>query len=85
MIKINNIKEPICNLYDSNNNFIGHITSNVQLNDIRIQIKKAKIKGYYIIWNKKQMLIASNGGLDWWPKGFYDLIDTQTKELLDWK
>jgi len=86
MIKINTITEPVCSLFGPNDELIGEISSLFSLNDVRIQIMQQKLKGYYIITGKYERIeIDKNGNLDWWPKGFYDLIDDQMMTLLDWQ
>lgn len=47
VIKINAIIEPVCPLFNPEGCWIGDITSELQLNDVRLQIKKAKLEGYY--------------------------------------
>jgi hypothetical protein len=83
-IKVNKIVEPISTLYNSDGVEIGKITSYLELNDIRIQIKKNKVSGYYIIWEDMIIYTDKYGNLDEWPKGFYDLVDDQLNALVDW-
>ena len=48
MIKIKQYREPVCRLYDSQNNYVGLITSVLSFYDVRTQIKEMGIKGYKI-------------------------------------
>jgi predicted ATPase len=80
-IKINKIIEPKCTLYHPDGTVIGEISSMLEFNDIRIQIMKNKVFGYYVIWEDKQINIDKYGNVDEWPKGFYDLIDEQLDNL----
>jgi hypothetical protein len=43
--------------------------------DIRVQIKKAQVFGYYLIFNGKKIQIDKNGELEDYPQG---LLDTMT-------
>jgi len=84
-IRVNKIIEHTSKLYDPNGKFIGEITSHLELNDIRIQIKENKVDGYYIMWKDDyRIFIDKYGRLDEWPKGFYDLFDDQLDALIDW-
>ncbi len=85
MIKINEIKEPVCKLYDDADNLVGDINSALQLNDVRIQIKNQKAKGYYVMWKGRTIRIDSRGNLEEWPIGFYDNGDKQLDELIGLK
>jgi predicted ATPase len=84
-IKINKVEEPTCSLYDPDSNHIGEINSTLELNDVRIQIKNNGVSGYYIMWKGSPIRIDRRGNLEAWPKGFYDIIDDQLMELLDWE
>ena len=84
-VKINNIVEPVVKLYDSNDVEVGLITNYLQLNDVRLQIKRQKLEGYYVIFGEDYKIsIYSNSTMSGWPDGFYDLIDKQLEELIDW-
>ena len=84
-VKINNIVEPVVKLYDSNDVEVGLITNYLQLNDVRLQIKRQKLEGYYVIFGEDYKIsIYSDGSMSGWPDGFYDLIDKQLEEFLDW-
>ena len=54
MVRIKNIKETTAKLY-KDDVLIGKITSLLQLNDVRIQIKEEKVSNYTILWKKKTL------------------------------
>lgn len=83
-VKVNKIKETTAVLHDGDGKVVGTIRSHLQLNDVRLQIKKQKLNGYYIKWKKYGLLISNTGHLDEWPKGFFDTMDDQLLELLGW-
>ena len=82
-IKINKIKETTAELYGPRGGHIGTITSELQLNDIRIQIMKQNLSGYYIIWENRQIFINRDGRLHEWPVGFFDIEENQLYTLME--
>jgi len=84
MIKINDIQEPICELYDKNDNLIGEIKSMLQMTDIRVQHKEQGIKAgnYYFLFKGKRIDIDINGTLSDYPTGFYDTYTNQLMKLI---
>lgn len=82
-VKINDIKETTATLIDPQGEIVGQIESQLQLDDIRIQIKKEKISGYTIKWVNHLITISVDGYLSEWPFGFFDITDLQLEELLD--
>ena len=85
MIKINEIKETTCILIDPQGVVVGEIASQLQLDDVRIQIKKQCVSEYTIKWKDQLINISKDGSFDIWPVGFFDIMDTQLNELLDCK
>jgi len=81
MVKINEIKEHE-SILCLDGEEIGIITSFLQLNDIRLQIKRNKLSGYYIKWNIFKLSIDEYGHVSDWPLGFYDTFDKQIEELI---
>lgn len=89
-VKINQIEETTCQLFDPEDNLIGDITSVLQLNDVRIQIMQQKLKGYYFIWmhdpknpvNGRRLDINPDGRMPDWPNGFFDEWDNQLSTLI---
>ena len=81
-IKINDIKETTATLIDPQGVIIGKITSQLQLDDIRIQIKEQQVSGYTIKWTTYIIEISKDGHLDEWPFGFFDIMDIQLEKLI---
>jgi hypothetical protein len=83
-VKINrNLKEPECSLYGPDGTFLGVIDSGIILNDVRLQIKRQKLEGYYILFKNHIITIHSNGRLNHYPDGFYDTWSNQLFELIE--
>lgn len=82
-IKVNNeLLEPVCSLYNTKGENIGEIHNSMQLNDVRLQIKKEGIAGYTVWFNGRFVKIDKNGNLDTWPDGFYDQTINQLIQLI---
>lgn len=82
-VVIREIEETVAELYDGDGNHVGQITSEMQLNDVRIQIKTLGLSGYSILWKGYHHInINENGYLDEWPVGFFDVSICQLEELL---
>jgi hypothetical protein len=82
-VKINrNLKETECSLYGPDGSFIGIIDSEIILNDVRLQIKRQQLEGYYIIFENNKITIHLNGKLNHWPNGFFRTWTDQLFELL---
>ena len=81
-VKINDIKETTATLINPEGIVVGEIKSQLQLDDIRIQIKKQKLSGYTIKWIDYMIEIFDTGGLSELPFGFFDIMDTQLNELI---
>lgn len=62
---------------------LGEATQ-TELNDLRIQVKRAKAEGYAVCFNDIMIPIHPNGKLSEWPDGMHDLWDKQLRELIDW-
>jgi predicted ATPase len=87
MITIKEIKERPAKVYH-NDTFIGEITDQYQLNDIRIQVGKNQIEGVYFLFDIgngviHQINLDKYGQPDTWPNGFFDLMEYQLFEILD--
>lgn len=79
MIKINKIIPPTYPLYDPDDNLLGDVNE-FEFNDIRIQIVKAQIEGYYIKDDDEKLFIHKKGYLDKWPDGF-QIFEIQLSKL----
>lgn len=74
MIQINKIIPPTLQVYEPNENLIGTVNE-YEFLDLRVQIKKLQLSGYYLIFNGKKVRIDRNGELEEYPIG---LLDTMT-------
>ena len=79
MIKFNKIDPPTLEVYTPNNELIG-VVNEYEFLDIRVQIKKAQVFGYYIIFKGEKVRIDRNGELESYPIG---LLDTMTNYYMD--
>ena len=59
-------------LYDESNHLVGRITTLIGLDDVRRQIRKNQLKGYYLMLIRDTenmgIPIDENGHLSTWPK-----------------
>jgi hypothetical protein len=81
-IQINEIKETKCQLLNPNNAVIGIISGELELNDVRLQIARKKLKGYSINWLDQKIPINEYGVINEWPRGFFDISEKQLMELI---
>ena len=84
-IKINEVKDISCDLYDDEGVFVGIITNILKFNDVRIQISKQKLTGCYIVFNGNKIDIDKNGELRDYPNGLFDTITQQYIDLMEMK
>ena len=96
-ITINDVPETVCQLWHGEN-CLGDITSELQLLDVRTQIKDVlngkfttpKLSGYYIIWPAPNGIvhhidINTHGLLREHPMGFFDENEKYLDRLVEWK
>lgn len=57
------------------------LVNEFEFNDLRIQISKNRIEGYYLMYNDKKHNITVDGKLDEWSSGLFDIIEIQLSEL----
>jgi hypothetical protein len=81
-IKLHKFKEPKCPLYNSDDELIGIIESSFELQDVKIQINRSKLKGYYCMYNNTKIKFNELGGVINYKHGFYDTFDNQIDILL---
>ena len=79
MIKINRIIPPTLQIYTPNGELLGTVNE-YEFLDIRVQIKKHQVSGYYGIFNGERINIDRNGELEKYPNG---LLDTMTRYYLE--
>lgn len=82
MIAVNKIIPQNWEAFDPENNSLGFLNV-FECNDLRIQIATEKVDGYYFKFNDRRIYIKSNGKLDGWPNGFYDMYEYQLRKLLN--
>ncbi len=82
VIHINKIIPQTVELFSSKGRSLGFINE-YEFNDIRIQIKRNKIEGYYIMFSDEKVVINSDGGIDNWVDGLFDLNTKQLNILFD--
>lgn len=82
-IKINNnIEEDHVPLYNPEGKLVGIIENELAFNDVRIQIMKNKLRGYYIVYKGQVCRIDIHGELDIWPNDLYRTNVDQLSKLL---
>jgi len=81
-ININSFIQKPARLYNPNDEFIGVISTEHQLHDVRIQIKHKQLENYYLMFNDVKIWIDRDGRIDFWPTGFFDRTEHQLMELL---
>lgn len=81
MIQINKITPPTLDIYTPNDELLGTVNE-YEFLDIRVQIKKAQIFGYYLIFKNKKVRIDRNGELEEYPLGLLDTMSGFYCELI---
>lgn len=83
MVTIKKIKDISCELFHENKNeSVGIIENEYSFHDVRVQIKKLQLNGYYVIWKGYKIRIDLEGNLEDWPNGFYDINSDLLVQLL---
>ena len=81
MISINRIEPPTMEVYSPDGELLGTVNE-YEFLDIRVQIKKAQIFGYYVVFNSIKVRIDRNGELESYPDGLMDTMNNFYMELL---
>ena len=81
-ITINNVLDPVCDLYNPEDKYIGTIRNATSMLNVRVQIKKLKLEGYYVVFKEEKIHIDINGNMESYPKGFYDSLIDFLSELV---
>lgn len=79
-LEIKKIVPETVQIYHDDYGFIGD-ANEYEFNSLRIDIKRNKLNGYYVLKNDTRYYINKNGTLDEW--NFFDQIFNQLDELLD--
>lgn len=87
MIEIKEINCPVTQLYSPDGKLIGNIINEYQLNDIRLQIAKLDLSGYYVVWKKSEIEevkieITNEGDLKDFPPGLWDFSMRTFAEII---
>jgi len=80
MVKINKIILPEYEVFDPNNNSIGFVNE-IDILDLRLQIRENNLEGYYIKFNNIIIRIDNEGGLENYPDGFCDIAENYLNKL----
>lgn len=85
MLQIRDVRDSIASVH-YNGKTIGVITTQYQLNDLRLQVKEEQLEGVYLCYDdgeiNHRIEISPSGSLSHWPKGFFDLIERQLSQLV---
>ena len=82
MIKVNKIIPQTVEAFDPDGNSLGFLNY-FEFNDLRIQIMKEKVEGYYMMFNNERIDIDRDGDVHPWRIGFYDMGNIQINEMVD--
>lgn len=66
-------KNPVVTIYDRDDIKVCSTSNEIEFDYIRWQIAENKIEGCYIIFNDNKYPIESNGRINSWPKGLFDV------------
>lgn len=81
MIRINKIEPQTVDQYNPDDEFMGAVNE-YEFNDIRLQIKKKGVAGYYIKFNREKIHIDKRGNLESSPNGLFDTNLNLLMELI---
>lgn len=78
----NNISEGSCLLYSPDGELIGEIKNYLAFMDVRYQIKKNKLEGYYISFESQNYAIDSDGILRDYPQRLFNKMENYLSYLI---
>ena len=81
-ININNSIDPEVMLYGPDDKAIGLICNTAALDNVRVQICRQHLTGYYFVYNGEKIRIDGNGNVENWPDGCFDYIIKAAGELM---
>ena len=85
MIQVNKITPQTVEFFTPEGKSLGFLNQ-YEFYDLRVQCKEQKISGYYCICHtefpNEKCVIDSGGRVDNWPKGFFDLWESQLIKLI---
>jgi len=82
MIKINKMPEQTVEIFAPDGKSIGFANEH-EFNDIKLQILKQDVEGYYIVFNGEKINIETDGQLEHWPPGLFDFQLKQYQDLIE--
>ena len=70
-VVVNHITPQTVELFDPQDNSLGFVNE-YELGDVKIQIAKYKLSGYYVKFEGRRLRIDHFGTLEDYPNGFFD-------------
>lgn len=81
-INLNNcLKEPVVEVF-KNGVYQFTISSSVQCDFVRFEIKRLQADGYSFLYNNQFIPVDKNGRIEYQPKGFYDQCEFYLYKLI---
>lgn len=80
VVHINRITPQTVEVFTPADRSMGFVNE-YEFNDLRVQIAKNELEGYYVLHNNEKLFISSDGHLSNWGTGMFDVIETQLSEL----
>lgn len=80
LVHINHIIPQTVEVFTPKGRSLGFVNE-FEFNDLRIQISKNRVEGYYLMYNDKKHIITVDGKLDEWSSGLFDIIEIQLSKL----
>lgn len=81
----NRLHDERIEFFNANGEYIGNTTNLLTFTDVRLQIARRKLTGFYLKFRGKKIEIDCNGNLKEWPNGLMDKNTNQLCELLNIK
>jgi hypothetical protein len=72
MIKVNKYDVQTVEHFDNNGNSLGFLNEQENV-DLRCQIAEEKVSGYYLVFENIKIPIDTNGKINDWKIGLYDI------------
>lgn len=81
-VVVKRIEPQTVELFDPQDNSLGFVNE-YELGDVKIQIAKHKLSGYYVKFEERKIRIGVQGTLEDYPKGFFDTTFNHSIELFE--
>lgn len=82
MVVVQNIQNKTVKVYTPSDELLVETNSELIFNDIRLQIAEQNLEGYYIEFEDEKINILSNGKMERWPDGLFDISIIQLAKLI---